>query len=292
VFDLPSGGVDLDGHASVCIVTVESFSGLNTIYNIDENSNRFEYVIYDPESTEAQPSTEVSIDCGGYDIFELLDALNTALDEVLVLTYNTITGKVTVSTGTKQISTLYLYLISTRYPILLKKLGFDLTLTSTLKNKETGFSSVLAITASDFETTTLTITSTNLPNLYYPQVLYVGIDQIHAPNRVALAKSNYGTILASFVVQASYGSLIHSSPNTPFQFHIPNLRTNAITLRVFDEDGNPVNWNGGYWFAIVGLQYGVSVPEDASLGRTFRPILKRTRYDPLETIFERNTRHK
>ena len=290
VFDLPSGGVDLDGSDSVCIVTVESFSALNTIYNIDSNSNQFEYVLYDVSSSASQPTSVVSIDSGGYDIYTLIAALNTALTNILVFTYNDITAKVTITSATTKSAYHYLYVISTRYTTILKKLGFDLTLVSTLTNGEKGFQST-AIAANSYPT----LTATNLPNLYYPQLLYVGIDQIHAPNRVALAKSNYGSILSSFVVEGAFGSLLYSRPNMPFEFHIPNLKTNTITLRVFDEDGSPINWNAGNWFAIVGLQYGVNLAEDPHLGRhPWRPILKRTRYDPLETQrdHERNIRNR
>jgi hypothetical protein len=290
-FDLETGGVDLDGTATVCIVSVLSFTALNKIYNITDSSNTLQVAWYD--TSTGYHVTTVSVSNGAYDIYSLVDALNTSFTNQYstssniaqyTVTFNSITGLITITpTFSSQPATLYgFYVITNNYTGLLQKLGFDLTLSTSLLGKFNGFQDL--VTSAH---TSLSITATNLPDLYYPKMIYVCVDQIHTPNRVSLPNNKYGVVLCEFVNTAAFGDLLHSEPFNPFEYHIPNLKTNTLTVRIVDQDNNPINWNGGYWTLVLGLVYGTQSQEDPTLGRTFRPLLKRTIHDPLMTSYER-----
>ena len=291
-FDLETGGVDLDGNLTLCVVTPISFTALNTIYNITDSSNTIQVAWYDTSS--GYYITTVSIDNGAYDTYSLVDALTAsfavqyaASSNIALYTasFSEITGKITITpTFDSQPSTLYgMYVITNTYTGMLKKLGFDLDLASSLLGKYYGFQDL--ITTSH---TSLSITPTGLPDLYYPKMIYVCVDQIRTPNRASLPTNEYGIVLTEFPVTASFGSLILSEPYNNFQYHVPNLKTNTLTVRVIDQDGDPIDWNGGTWILVLGLEYGTqSMNEDPTMGRTFRPILHRTTHDALTTSHER-----
>jgi len=66
------------------------------------------------------------------------------------------------------------FLIATNYSGLIKKLGIETKLVSTLSDGiNTGFEDV-----NTSGSTVFSITGSNLPDLFYPQMLYVSIDQI------------------------------------------------------------------------------------------------------------------
>ena len=77
-FDLETGGVDLDGNTTICVVTVHSFTALNTIYNITDTCNTLQVAWYDTTQFHV---TTVAIDNGAYDIYSLVAALNTAFEK-------------------------------------------------------------------------------------------------------------------------------------------------------------------------------------------------------------------
>ena len=238
--------------------------------------------------------TTVTIDNGAYDIYTLYDALNTAFanqydvsDNVAQYTvsFNEITGKISITPtfDSVPVDLDRFCIITNTHTGILEKLGYDLTTATTLIGKFTGFQDLYTTT-----NTTLSITATNLPDLYYPKMIYACIDQIRTPNRVALPINEYGIVLNDFAVTASFGELIHSQPYNSFKYHIPNLKTNTLTVRVIDQDGVAIDWNGGSWILVLGLEYGTqSTNEDPTMGRTFRPLLNRTIHDALTTSHER-----
>jgi hypothetical protein len=242
---------------------------------------------------------KITITNGAYDIFTLITTLTTSLQTaysaggsiaLYVPTYNELTGKVTFTATFSSITTILygFYIITTTYSSLLKKLGFDLTKKVSIPNAYTGFQSLVTVT-----NTSPSITTTNLPNLYYPRMLYICIDEIRTTNRGSLPLNEFGIVLTEFVVTRSFGDLINSEPNNSFDFHIPNLKTDTFTVRIMDEFGEPIDWNGGSWTLVLGLEYGtISLNEDPTLGRTFRPLLNKTVHDPLHTSHERIAKRK
>lgn len=256
---------------------------MNKIYNIDTNSNVLEVGMYMTGSV--LNTTLITINPGAYDIFTLVDELNIAFNDKFLVTFDSITGFVTIS---PQVTTTNygFFIISTRYTGMLKKLGFDLTLISKLVDGvNTGFQDI-----NTHGSTVFSITGTNLPDLFYPQMLYVCVDQIRTPNRVSLPYKEYGIVLQEFAVEAGFGEIIHSRPYNTFEYHIPNLKTVNLTVRIIDQDGIPIQWNGGNWILVLWLAHGTKSNEDPTLGRTFRPVLKRTSNDALTTSYERDAK--
>ena len=291
---METGGVDLDGNTTICVVSVLSFTALNTIFNITDSTNTIQVAYYDIDT--GLHVTTVSVDNGAYDIYSLVDALNTkfeyqySVSENIALytaSFNSVTGKVSIKptfdlipVGLDKIA-----VITNNYTGLLVKLGFDLTLATTVIGKFQGFYDQYTATHSVLD---LAITTTKLPDLYYPKMMYVCVDQIRTQNRVSLPTNEYGIVLHEFAVTSSFGELIHAEPYNSFGYHIPNLKTNTLTVRIIDQDGNTIDWNDGTWILVIGLEYGTqSINEDPTLGRTFRPLLSRTAHDPLTTSHER-----
>ena len=291
-FDLETGGVDLDGNSVVCVVTARSFSAINTIYNINDSCNTLQVGWYD--TILGITTTTITVTNGAYDIYTLVTAMQTLFDAQYAaggniaqytVTYNELTGKVSINATFDTISATLVgfYIITNTYTGLLVKLGFNLTTKSVLIGSYYGYKSL--VTASN---TTPSITAGNLPNLYYPKMMYVCVDQIRTPNRVSLDSNQYGIVLSEFINDSSFGSLMFSESYNMSEHHIPNLKNNSITVRIMDDDGSPIDWNGGTWTLVLGLQYGTqSHNEDPTLGRTFRPFLSKTVHDPLLTSHER-----
>lgn len=293
-FDLETGGVDLDGNTTICVVTFISFTALNTIFNITDSSNTIQVGYYDTDS--GLHVITVMVDNGAYDIYSLVEALNTAFvyqydnseDDVFYTAFfNSVTGKVSIKPTFDliPIGLDRICVLTNTHTGLLVKLGFDLTIATPVIGIYKGFYDEYTLTHAVLD---LAITTTKLPDLYYPKMLYVCVDQIRTPNRVSLPANDYGIVLNEFAVTSSFGELIHAEPYNNFGYHIPNLKTNTLTVRIIDQDGNSVNWNDGTWILVLGLEYGThSVNEDPTLGRTFRPLLSRTIHDPLITSHER-----
>ena len=253
---------------------------MNKIYNIDSASNTLEVALYSLSGD--LNTTIITVNPGAYDIYTLVDTLNEAFNNKYLVTFDSITGFVTLSP--QVLTTNYaFFIITTRYTGLLRKLGFDLKLISVVDDGiNTGFQNVNKAGGTLFS-----LTGTNLPDLFYPQMLYVCVDQIRTPNRVTLPYKEYGVVLQEFPVEAGFGEIIHSSPNNTFEFHIPKLNLSNLTVRIIDQDGTPIQWNGGNWMLVLRMTYGTQSNEDPTLGRAYRPLLKRTANDALQTSYER-----
>jgi hypothetical protein len=255
---------------------------------------------YDYDTAQFHVTT-VAIDNGAYDIYTLVSALNTAFETQYdasdniaqyTLSFNSVTGKVTIKPTFDMIpiSLDKVCVLTNNYTGLLEKLGYDITSAVHILGKFYGFQDQYTPTHAVID---LAITATKLPDLYYPKFIYVCVDQIRTPNRVTLPTNEYGIVLHEFAVTSSFGEMIRCEPYNNFAYHVPNLKTNTLTVRVIDQFGKPIDWNGGTWTLVLGLEYGTqSINEDPTMGRTFRPLLSRTAHDPLTTSHERMLKRK
>lgn len=128
------------------------------------------------------------------------------------------------------------------------------------------------------------------PSLDYPRNIYICIDQMTTRNRCSNNKFAYGSVLAKIPTNQNFGNTIIYEPFNLKEIYLPGLCLDAFTVRLYDDDANPIQWNGGHWTLILNVQYNIDVGsaglEDASMGRTYRPYLKRTQHDPLTTSRE------
>ena len=161
---------------------------------------------------------------------------------------------------------------------------------------DTGYSST---TSCAFDTTSFatvspygvfTCQTRDYPNMDYPRNIYISIDQLITRNRCSNNKFTYGSVFSKIPTNQSFGNTILYEPYSLREIYIPGLQLDALTIRLYDDDGNPIQWNGGHWTVILNITYNIDVGsagiEDASMGRTYRPYLKRTNHDPLETSRE------
>ena len=137
-------------------------------------------------------------------------------------------------------------------------------------------------------------------NLDYPRNIYMSIDSITTRNRCACPKLPYGSVFHKIPNYQSttgalgnfFGNYILYQPIIPSEVYAPGLNLDSITIRLFDDNGNPINWNGGSWTVVVAVKYSVDVGsagmEDVTLGRNYRPYLQQTQHDPLHTRKEFN----
>lgn len=137
-----------------------------------------------------------------------------------------------------------------------------------------------------------TLLCPSLPRLDYPRDLYICVDNIHARNRCSNPAISGNSLLAKIPFTATFGDVFHYQPNdsSNYEIFIQNLKLDSFTVRIYDEDGNPVLWNGSHWTLIIHIRYftdtGSAGLEDASMGRDYRPVFHREYHDSLQSIKE------
>lgn len=129
--------------------------------------------------------------------------------------------------------------------------------------------------------------------LDYPRSIYVSIDSIITRNRCSNSKFPFGSIFARVPTAntignaTEFGSIICYEPNTTHEILVPGLNMDQITIRLYDETGNAIDWNGGHWAMTLTVKHNIDIGssgmEDSSLGRTYRPYLQGTDHDQLQT---------
>lgn len=128
------------------------------------------------------------------------------------------------------------------------------------------------------------------PSLDYPRNIYICIDQMTTRNRCSNSKFAYGSVLAKIPTNQNFGDTILYEPFDLKEIYLPGLSLDTLTVRLYDDDAQPIQWNGGHWTLIINVAYNIDVGsaglEDATMGRTYRPYLKRTQHDPLTTSAE------
>ena len=114
--------MDVNSQSTIFIISVESFTAMNMIYNIDSSSNTLEVALY--SLSGELNTTIITVNPGACDIYTLVDTLNKAFNNKYLVTFDSITGFVTLSP--QVLTTNYaFFIITTRYTGLLRKLGVD-----------------------------------------------------------------------------------------------------------------------------------------------------------------------
>ena len=124
-------------------------------------------------------------------------------------------------------------------------------------------------------------------NLSYPNAIYVTIDNIRANNVYAgtgLDILDVLPIAGDFV----FGDYIHIQHNSPFQQEVPHAQLKgSITVRLWDEDQNELNFQNEDWTLVLGIQYALDTftagLETSKITERLRPPLFRVPgYDSLD----------
>lgn len=129
-----------------------------------------------------------------------------------------------------------------------------------------------------------------------PRSIYVTIDSIITRNRSSNPKLPFGSIFARIPTGSTtgaatgFGEIILYEPYISHEVYVPGLNLDQITIRLFDEYGLPIQWNGGHWSMTLSVKHSIDVGsagiEDSTLGRTYRPYLHGTDHDALQTQHE------
>ena len=111
-----------------------------------------------------------------------------------------------------------------------------------------------------------------------------------------ILKFPFGTVFSRIPTTTSgsngndFGSYILYEPNYSHEILIPNLTLDNLTIRLYDENSNPIQWNGGHWCVLLTITHHIDVGsagiEDITLGRTHRPYLQSSTHDALQTKHE------
>ena len=162
-------------------------------------------------------------------------------------------------------------------------------------SKDEYYGSLTATTLPRSGREAVALVAPTFPNLEYPRNIYVSIDSISTRNRCACRKLPYGSVFAKIPnlstpvgnMGTTFGSYIYYCPAIPQEIYVPGLSLDSMTIRLYDDNGDPIQWNGGRWTITLSVKYAVDLGsagmEDVTLGRTYRPYLKQTHHDPLET---------
>ena len=197
---------------------IESFKFTNSMYNVSIYSNIFYFGL----AASAYAVQSVVITRSNYDITSLLVALNN-IGNGFVFVYDSKTMKITVS------NTQNFYLYNSTYNML----------------KILGFTNKVQISTSN------TLISTNIINLIGSQMLYLSLPNLslnsygvkNAINKTS--KSNVASIPVVSIqgdTQTYVSDLMHKINDKIITF---------IEVRIVDENGNEVNFNGVDWFLNV-----------------------------------------
>jgi hypothetical protein len=197
---------------------IESFKFTNSIYNVSIYSNIFYFGL----ASSAYAVQSVVITRSNYDINSLIIALNT-IGNGFTFLYDSKTMKITIS------NTQNFYLFNATYNML----------------KILGFPNVKQVSVSN------TITSSNIINLIGSQMLYLSLPNLslnsygvkNSINRTS--KSNVASIPVTSIqgdTQTYTSDLMHKINDKIITF---------IEVRIIDENGNEVNFNGVDWFLNV-----------------------------------------
>ena len=197
---------------------IESFKFTNSIYNVSIYSNIFYFGL----ASSAYAVQSVVITRSNYDINSLIIALN-AIGFGFTFLYDSKTMKITIS------NTVNFKLFNATYNML-KILGFpNVTQVSVLK----------------------TLTSSNIINLIGSQMLYLSLPNLSlnsygVKNSInTTSKSNVASIPVTSIqgdTQTYSSDLMHKINDKIITF---------IEVRIIDENGNEVNFNGVDWFLNV-----------------------------------------
>ena len=197
---------------------IESFKFTNSMYNVSIYSNIFYFGL----AASSYAVQSVVITRSNYDITSLLVALNN-IGNGFVFVYDSKTMKITISNSQN------FYLYNSTYNML----------------KILGFTNKVQISASN------ALTSTNIINLIGSQMLYLSLPNLslnsygvkNSANKAS--KSNVASIPVISIqgdTQTYVSDLMHKINDKIITF---------IEVRIVDENGNEVNFNGVDWFLNV-----------------------------------------
>ena len=127
----------------------------------------------------------------------------------------------------------------------------------------------------------------NIIDLSYPRCVYVSISGMSTNNRSSTPQSSYGSIFACVPIDQNFGKEVIYEPKQKFYNIVPNFQLQNIQIRTIDEFGNAIQWNNGSWKINIGIVWSIDLGsaglEDVTRGRTYRPMLYNSNYDPLQT---------
>ena len=305
-FDLSSSGPFLPNDTSTCLIQVREFFAPHSIHNINEYSNSFVIQLHLADRSLYR-SIPISIASGGYDIQTLMAALNKELKtqmqqyytagnitfSAVSLSFNSATGKVSweptlVQTNLAAKTNPITSLIALPYPsLLLNRLGFDVTwIDSFLQGSVTGYGFETSFSV-DSVSLVRASSSSKLVNLSYPSAIYVTMDNVHANNvyaGTAIDVLDVLPIAGEFV----FGDFIHIVHSVPFRQEVPHAQLKgSLTVRLWDENKNELDWQGQDWTLVLGVEWGLDTHaaglETSNITEVPRPLLFRVPgYDSMD----------
>jgi hypothetical protein len=202
---------------------LENFKFTNSMYNVSIYSNVFYFGL----ASNIYISQSVIIPRSNYDVTSLIVALNLNVGNGFSFTYNSQTLKITVSNA----QNFYLYNGSNN---ILKVIGFSNAVQK----------SVLNVAISD-----------NIINLIGSQMLYLSLPNL-SMNSYGVKRTNKSNVIsniASIPVSAIQGDT--QTFTSDLHHKINDQIITFIEVRLSDENGNEVNFNGIDWYLTVSLMF-------------------------------------
>lgn len=204
------------------LVSLESFHFTNSFYVINEY-NRFFYYSF------GTGYITVNLDKGNYDITSFVTYLNTLLGTAgFIFSYNSTTMKITITNGTPfQLVNPFANVFN-----IYELLGFD-----------------------DYGTKTLSssIISPFIVNFCSTQILHIAIPNLNL-NSIGLKNKPKMNIINSVPIETLAGEVQSFKNPSNFKYKVTDTVITFINIRVYDQDFNPVDFNGIDWFISLSLQ--------------------------------------
>jgi len=203
------------------LVSLHSFSFINSFYNINTNNNNFYYTV------DNVHTISTSIPIGNYDIDSLITELNGLFINTLVFTYSIKTLKITITSSTP-------FRLVTGTKNIYEVLGFDDVITYTTLNT--------------------TYTSPHLFNMIGIQCLNVCINNLNMKS-ISVKNSPKYNIIDNILVTSVPGEVQQYCNHDNFRYVISDESIDFLNISIFDQEFRMIDFNNIDWFIAIKFEF-------------------------------------
>lgn len=207
------------------LIKLHSFTFTNTIYNINDSNNNFNYSFNSPG---LGAFFNVRVTNGNYSIDDLITNLNFRCTGDLNFSFNSTTLKITITSLRENANFRLMEVDKSIY----KVLGFNENISETLYNS---------------------ITSPNIINLNTNTSLNIILDNIKF--QCNSVKNQQFNIFENIPIISSFGEIQTYIANDNFKFLIDDDNINSIGVNILNQDFQPIYFNNSDWYMTISIEF-------------------------------------
>ena len=254
-----------------CMVSFKQFWAPNSLYNITSKNNALEFFVTDRDMVTGSDigiveNVLIKITPGYYSASSLIAAINN-LYKHIVFTYNDNTGRSSFQINTQSYPVVNTGRVLDRVGILTDTYSKLPTMLGycpikSFQERPSFYSTLFQRTGYFLDYSQINqigytlVTSTTCINLLLSNI-YVMIDKFSHINRCSGYSIGqiFDVIRADTFTFFGNGFITH---NGDFEIHLPRAVLNGeIGIKLMDEDGEEIDWNGIYWEITLGVRWAL-----------------------------------